>query len=140
MAFKRMSVAYFSLGLVMLAGCSSKSGAGNGPPPQVATLGELTQLLHASTTPSGRAPTKLADLARNQSMFPASYEAVKSGDIVVLWGGAMKDEGDSAGGGGDVIAYEKDTPTNGGYVLLTSGEVKQMSPAEFNSAPKAGKK
>lgn len=39
--------------------------------------------------------------------------------------------------GGDVVAYEKNTPTAGGYVLLTSGEVKKMTTSEFAAAPKA---
>ena len=39
-----------------------------------------------------------------------------------------------------VVAYEKNAPTQGGYVLLSAGTVKKVSAAEFASAPKAGKK
>ena len=39
--------------------------------------------------------------------------------------------------GGEVAADEKDTPTSGGYVLLSNGEIKQMTAAEFAAAPKA---
>jgi hypothetical protein len=49
----------------------------------------------------------------------------------------MKGEGDAGKGGGDVIAYEKNAPNGGGYVLLTSGEVKQLTADEFKAAPKA---
>ena len=38
-----------------------------------------------------------------------------------------------------VVAYEKDAPTNGGYVLLSAGSVKKMTASEFAAAPKAGK-
>jgi hypothetical protein len=38
------------------------------------------------------------------------------------------------------LAYEKATPTDGGYVLLSAGTVKKMTAAEFDTAPKAGKK
>ena len=38
--------------------------------------------------------------------------------------------------GGEVLAYENDAPNTGGYVLLTSGEVKKMSASEFKAAPK----
>jgi hypothetical protein len=49
----------------------------------------------------------------------------------------MKGEGEVRSGGGEVIAYEKVAPTDGGYVLLTTGEVKEMTAAEFQAAPKA---
>jgi hypothetical protein len=38
-----------------------------------------------------------------------------------------------------VVAYEKKVPTEGGHVLLQDGTVKQMTAAEFQSAPKAKK-
>jgi hypothetical protein len=98
-------------------------------------------MLRAATQPNGRGPTKLADLSRVKSLYTRGYDAVKSGQVVVLWGAnSVKGEGAIAQGGGEVIAYEKDAPTSGGFVLLSSGEVKQMSASEFQGAPKAGKK
>ena len=38
-----------------------------------------------------------------------------------------------------VVAYEKQVPTDGGYVLLSAGSVKKMTAEEFAAAPKAGK-
>ncbi|MBO0697639.1 MAG: hypothetical protein J2P46_04540 [Zavarzinella sp.] len=94
-------------------------------------------MLRGATQPDGRGPAKLADLKGAQTVFPHGYQAVKSGDVVVLWGAGVKGEGEAAGKGGEVVAYEKDAPANGGYVLLTSGEVKKLSASEFQSAPKA---
>jgi hypothetical protein len=120
------------------AGCSGPGGGKGDQVPQRATLQDVADLIRATTQPNGRGPTKLADLDRVREMYPRGYEAVKSGEVVVLWGTGVKGEGEMTKGG-EVIAYEKDAPTAGGYVLLTSGEVKQMSASEFQSAPKAAK-
>jgi hypothetical protein len=118
------------------AGCSGPGGGKGEQAPQQAVLQDVADMIRATSQPNGRGPTKLADLDRVREMYPRGYEAVKSGEVVVLWGTGVKGEGEM-GKGGEVIAYEKDAPTNGGYVLLSSGEVKQMSAAEFKAAPKA---
>jgi len=41
-----------------------------------------------------------------------------------------------AANSGDVLAYEKATPTNGGKVLLRNGTVKDMTAAEFQASKK----
>ena len=94
-------------------------------------------MLRGATQPNGRGPANLAALHGCQSLFPRGYQAVQSGEVVVLWGAGVKGEGETTGSGGDVVAYEKDVPTQGGYVLLSSGEVTKMSASEFQSAPKA---
>ncbi len=124
---------------VLGAGCSGSGGSGD-QAPQQATLQDVADMIRATTQPNGHGPAKLADLNRVRDMFPRGYEAVKSGEVVVLWGAGLMGEGDIGKGGGEVVAYEKDAPASGGYVLLTSGETKKMSAAEFNAAPKAGKK
>jgi hypothetical protein len=100
----------------------------------------VADLLRASARPDGRGPARLTDLDQFQSTYSRGYQAIKSGEVVVVWGGGVRGEGEAVKGSGEVVAYEKATPTEGGYVLLTSGEVKRMSAAEFNAAPKAGKK
>lgn len=137
--FRMLSVA----GLLVVggAGCSRPTG-GVGPaqPPQEVALHEVADLIRAATSPAGKCPTKLADFDRLQSMYANGYQAVKSGEVIVLWGAGVKGEGDAAKGGGDVIAYEKGAPDGGGYVLLNSSEVRKLTPAEFAAAPKAGGK
>ncbi|HJZ54843.1 MAG TPA: hypothetical protein VKE74_07780 [Gemmataceae bacterium] len=134
----RVVLIAFFCALGAAAGCSGPGGKGE-QAPQQATLQDVADMIRATTQPNGRGPTKLADLDRVREMYPRGYEAIKSGEVVVLWGTGVKGEGEM-GKGGEVIAYEKDAPTNGGYVLLTSGEVKQMSASEFQSAPRAAKK
>jgi|SRR5439155_18990870 len=122
--------------LALLVGCSSSRNPGADEPPVAAALRDLNDLLR--TTAGGHSPTKLSDLDRHKSMFSRAYEAVKSGEVVVLWGAAQKGEGET-GKNEAVVAYEKDAPTNGGYVLLSAGSVKKMTASEFAAAPKAGK-
>jgi hypothetical protein len=125
----------------MAVGCSGPGGKGAEQTPEQQVLSEVADMLRATTQPNSRGPTKLADLNRVKSLYPRGYEAIKSGQVVDLWGtNSVKGEGEIAKGGGEIVAYEKDAPSSGGYVLLSSGEVKQMTAAEFSAAPKAGKK
>jgi hypothetical protein len=124
------------LGFAVFAGCSAQPKGAEEP--EYALLQEVNDLLHSAAGATGRPPTKLADLDRYQSMYPHGYEAVKSGDVVVLWGGALKGEGESSKDD-PVVAYQKAVPSDGGFVLLSGGAVKKMTAAEFGAAPKAGK-
>src|SRR5262245_28221302 len=128
------SAAVVAAGLVLLAGCSSSQ-----PPAEamgtVTLFQDVEGLLRASEGTNKRPPARLADLNRHQSMFSRGYDAVKSGDVVVLWGARMQGEGE-VGKNEAVVAYEKAVPTEGGYVLLSAGTIKKMTAAEFNAAPK----
>lgn len=120
------------------AGCTSSPGAGEAVPPALIDLQEVADLLRAAAG-TGRTPTKLADLAATQSMYPRGFEALKSGEIVVLWGAPIAGEGAASEGGAPqaVLAHEKNAPAEGGYVLLQDGTVKPMTADEFKAAPKA---
>ena len=137
MTLARLITVPVALVLLFAAGCGSKSGGGGGSvAPQASTLQEVADLLRAAGS-DGRAPARVADLAKFATAYPGAYQAVKSGDVVVVWGAKMAGEGEAASAAANVIAYEKDAPTSGGYVLFTNGEVKQMTADEFKSAPKA---
>ena len=125
-------------GAVLLAGCSSRSVPAGDVATAPTSLLEANELLHAAVGPGGRPPARLADLDRHKAIFPRGYEAIKTGEIVVVWGGKPKGEGE-VGKGEAVLAYEKAAPTDGGYVVLSAGTIKKMTAAEFNAAPKAGK-
>jgi hypothetical protein len=124
-----------ALSLGFLAGCSTKNTKVVQDP---SVLPEVFELIQASTV-GKRPPSKTADLDRKQSMFPHGYTAVKSGDVVVLWSTPLKGEGE-AGKGETILAYEKNVPTDGGYVLFSAGTVKKMTAAQFEAAPKPAKK
>jgi hypothetical protein len=120
-----------------LAGCSkvpSNENAGSG---KETAIVEVAGLLRTASGEGGQAPKKPADLAKYEAGYPFGYAAVKSGDVVVVWGAKMAGEGEVDSAPANVIAYEKQAPSEGGLVLLQNGKVSQMSAAEFASAPKA---
>ena len=86
----RFRYAVLVAGLCFLTGCSSNPG--KDAPAEYTLLQEVNELLHTAEGKLGRPPARLADLARAQSLHPRAYEAVKSGEIVVLWGGALTAE------------------------------------------------
>jgi len=125
-----------AMALAVVAGCGSKSGPGGAGAAQAPVLQEVANLLRAAAA-EGRAPSKVADLAKFSTAYPDAYQAVKSGDVVVVWGAKVAGEGETASAAASVIAYEKKAPTEGGWVLLANGEIKEMSADEFKAAPKA---
>src|SRR5213080_2551337 len=62
-------------------------------------------------------PTKLADLLPYKTEHLEGYRAIESGQVVVRWG-VQGRNGDQKSD--RVIVYERDTPTQGGYVWLAN--------------------
>jgi hypothetical protein len=130
----------FIVGLAIVAGCSSKTGGDigelRGAP---ISLVEVSDLLRGGGA-NGQPATQLSDLEKNRKMYPRGYDAVRKGEIVVLWGTPMKGEGEGEKGAKqDLIAYENKVPQEGGFVLFSGGTIKKMTSAEFAAAPKSGK-
>lgn len=69
------------------------------------------------------------DLAPLLKGNPKLLDRLRSGDIVVVWGVSPAELGKEPSG--YVVAYEKQTPTKGGYVLLGDAYVKKVTAAEF---------
>ena len=57
---------------------------------------------------------------------------IAKGEVIVIWKVWLGPEKGNA-----IVAYEKDAPTNGGWVMLQDGSLKQLSAGDFKSAPKA---
>lgn len=126
------------LWLVLLAGCSASNAPDKPAGPTVADdMVEVARLLQDYTSEFGRGPNKLADLARDRLGYPRGYSAIESGQVVVTWG--VKVGADENAPPGGVVAYEKKAPTGGGSVLFENGEIKAMSAADFQAAPRAKK-
>jgi len=104
-------------------------------------LQEVMHLLHTAASTTGDPPAGLSDLDPFQKKWREAYNSVKSGDFIVLWGTPIN-WGKPSKMKGDVqepemvLAYGKDVPTDGGYVLTSAGRVTKMSAAEFASAPR----
>jgi hypothetical protein len=121
--------------VVIALGCSPTPQPVETTSSSVEELNELATILRA-TGNGGHSLRRASDLTKFESTFPVSCSAVKSGRIVLIWGATVAGEGDGSGTA-QVVAYQKSTPTEGGFVLLQNGQVVQMTAAEFASAPKA---
>lgn len=126
-------------GVAVLGCSSSSSNPSDGVPSKEDHLMEVGGLISSYSGEFKKGPAKAADLARYEQGYPLGLAAIKSGDIVVIWGAKM--EMNEGGGPStlppNVIAYGKDVPTAGGSVLLQNGTVKQMTADEFKTAEKA---
>jgi hypothetical protein len=139
MSFVRCVSALVACCLILLpAGCTKRPPASEAMPSH-SLLNDVSEMLQAASGVLGRPAANLNDLnGAPRDTHTRGYNAVKSGDVVVLWGARLQGEGD-VGKNETVVAYEKNVPTSGGFVLLSAGTVKHMTPDEFKAAPKGGK-
>ena len=114
---------------VFIVGCSKAPEAAG---PEVSTLRDVDGMIRMA---NGKKITKPQELSQFENSFPVGTKSVKSGDVVVLWGVKMANE-DGTGVTGELVAYEKKVPAEGGYALFQDGNVKKLTPAEFEAAPK----
>jgi hypothetical protein len=137
---RTLSIALLAVLAFGIGGCGDGKPSGSGPtePSQSDILMEVAGLIRNHTAAKGKGPQKIADLAPYETEYQRGFAAVKSGAVVVLWGGTVAGEG-GGGGGKTVVAHLKDVPTAGGEVALESGVIVTMSATEFASAPKPGK-
>jgi hypothetical protein len=81
-----------------------------------------------------RPPMKLADLRLYERVAPAGAATVARGEFVVRWGTKLVEEDQSSS---IVVAYEKNAPQEGGFVLLANGKIQKMTASECQAAIKA---
>lgn len=128
----------------VLAGCSSdaRQGTTGAGTTRADEFREVGQLVAAHAAKGRKAAPTPAELTGYEAAFPLAVKAIRSGEVVGVWGATLAGEGDVAAGKAAtaVVAYEKKAETAGGWVILQNGEVKEMTAAEFAAAPKAGKK
>jgi hypothetical protein len=75
-----------------------------------------------------------AEIVRYENVGPTGYNMVQKGEIVVVWGANPRE-----GASDRILAYEKQTPQSGGFVLMQDGmTVKELTSVEFQAAQKAG--
>lgn len=113
-----------------LLGCSSDQPAVAAP--EFTLMRDVDGVLRMA---NGKKISKPAQFTELENNFPVGVRAIKSGEVVVNWGVMMANE-DGSGATGEVAAYEKKTPTEGGYVLFQDGNVKTVTAAEFEALPK----
>jgi hypothetical protein len=99
-----------------------------------AVLLDLAEALKSAAGDKTKPPAKLAELDKIEPMMPLAGPAIRSGEVVYLWGAGYDASGTQ------VVAYEKKAETEGGAVLLQNGTVETMTAEQLKAAPKAGKK
>ncbi len=135
----RMSILGMFLAAIGTAGCSSNHGGNTATTQEETALSEVGDMIRSVIGSAGRPPNSVADFGKLSSMYSNGYKAVKSGDIVVVWGAKVAGEGSSGGTDDSIVAYEKNAPTSGGFVLLASGKVTKLTAAEISNVLKVKK-
>jgi hypothetical protein len=101
-------------------------------------LTEVGELYRHYQFTKKKSPQKLSDLSTLRSMGGNGFEAIRNGNIMLLYNATLPDTDEDPGHAesNEVLAYEKDVPQNGGYVLLLNRVVKKMTADEFKAAPR----
>jgi hypothetical protein len=117
----------------LLSGCGSKNAAGPDQSGPERVLDEIYSMYRGYSLAHKKGPAAVKDLQASQAAYYEGFRALQTGQYTVIWGVTLKKHPT----GTAILAYPKDTPKQGGVVLMTDGDVKQLSAEEFNSAPKA---
>lgn len=128
---KRFALAALAVAVGLVTGCSGAPAPGSGTGGNKDALADLGQMLKALAEEGRKPPATAAELPQVDPMIPVAAPLLRDGSVVYLWGIGY------AAGSSKIVAYEKQTPTEGGSVLLQDGTVKEMTADEFKTAPKA---
>ena len=129
--------------LCLAAGCGGESGSQPaGAADDRLYLETFAEDYRLYTIAKKQPPHKIDDMKVLNSMASPAVEVARRGDIVVLWGAALPDTKEEPGQSTapEILAYGKDVPEKGGYVLHLDRTVTKMTADEFKSAPKAAGK
>lgn len=127
------------LGLALLAaGCGSSNRPTTPEEADQATLAQVGELCRHYQFAKQKPPQKLADLQLLRTQGTHGFEALSSGKIALLYNAKLPDLDEDPGHSesNEILAYQKEVPEGGGYVLLLNRTVKKMTADEFKSAPR----
>ena len=96
-------------------------------------LVEMAEMFKFFNGESIKPPKKAAEFSKYDGLFPVAGVLLPAGKIVHAGGTLSKDPP------AKVLGYAKDVPTSGGWVLLTDGEVKEVTAAEYAELSKTSK-
>jgi len=141
MMFSRSSAVLFASLISFTGGygCSSKPGTVTqraGTPEARDGLLDLAQLLQSIHQSGGKLPTSPEDFAQHDVLYPAAGALVQNGTITYLPGATI----DPSDAQIKLVAMQAGAESTGGYVLLNSGDVQEMTAAEVYSLPHVGRK
>jgi hypothetical protein len=119
------------LTVVVPVGCGP-SGSAPGSREEL-TISQVAQIFRMRQRAQKAPPRDIKDIQSQQTVSPAAFAAIKSGEVVVNWGVGLADDTEAAA---TVLAYQKDVPEKGGEVLMQDGTAKKMTADEFKAAKK----
>jgi hypothetical protein len=126
------------------AGCGSQGAdstkvAGQDTP-EAAGLVALGDAYRTLSAINQRPPKNFAEVEEAAAAAPGGLMGLDARNTVVFFGAELTDLAIEPGQtpSDKVLAYEKKTPEQGGYVLMLDRTVKKVTADEFRSLPKAG--
>jgi hypothetical protein len=123
------------LGLLVLlglgAGCGKKDVQPEGRSPRLLRLEQIFRMAQMRKKGNQPPATSLQDFAPSAPSYPLAVQALESGECVFVWSAYAAPPASPAM---TVLAYEKEVPSQGGYVVTLDGKVKAMSAEEFRAA------
>ena len=119
-----------------LCGCGGGGAKSGGPtaPSNMDTVADVAEMLKEYCAANKRPPNSLADLEDASATHPVGHAAASTKEFVIYYKVMI-----NSAKADTVLAYHKDVPASGGVVVMQDGSVKEMTAADFASAPKAGK-
>jgi hypothetical protein len=123
---------------LLAAGCGGPNRPMTQEEGQQRILTQVGEMYRSYQMSKKKPPGKFADFASVRAVAGNGYEAVRSGDVVLLYGATLPDLDEDPGHSesAEILAYMKDVPQNGGYVLLLNRTIKNMTADEFKAAPR----
>jgi hypothetical protein len=122
----------------LAAGCGGSNRPTTSDDADAFRLTQVGELCRHFQFANKKPPQRVDDLARLRSMGGNGYEALQSGDIVLMCNATLPDLDEDSGHSEsqEILAYQKDVPQSGGYVLLLNRSVRKMTTDEFKAASK----
>jgi len=121
----------------LIAGCGAPTVENSPAVYDDSALSEVRDMYELYSKANNKAPRSLKDFSLFSDGSPTGFSAIKQGNVVVIWDVKLNPERD-ADSADEVLAYAKETPENGGAVLMKNRSIKKMTAEEFKAAPKAG--
>jgi hypothetical protein len=127
--------------LLAASGCGSSGNTPTVQQEKETYLQQVGEMVRNYQMAKNKPPESLKDLNSVRSVSANGFDAVQSGKVVLRFGAALTDTKEEPGppSSDEILAYEKETPTSGGQVIMIDRNIKSMTADEFKSAKLAGK-
>lgn len=118
------------IGLLVTSLCIGCGGTSTTGPQLPADAGEAIKEAHAlilESTYGGGQLKNEKDLSQFETRFPKAVAAIKSGEVKMVWGKAVKDNSPSP----EIIAYEKSAESGEGWAIKDNGKLEKATAADL---------